>query len=218
MADASHELRTPVSIARTAAEVALGQPRRDEAEYRDALALIAREARRLGGMVDDMFLLARADAAGLRLSPGLLYLGELVAGCARDAAVLAEGRDVRVEWRGDGDLPFTGDERMLRQLLMNLLGNAVRHTPEHGSVRVEVAAEPQAYDVRIVDSGPGIPTADRERIFERFVRLDASGRAPDGAGLGLPIARAIAEAHGGTLVVAHSDASGSTFRLRLPRP
>jgi heavy metal sensor kinase len=217
MADASHELRTPVSIARTAAEVALGHPERTEADYRDALGLVALQTRRLARMVDDMFLLARADAAGLRLSPGLLYLGELVAECARDARVLAGDRGVRVDWQGDGDLPFTGDERLLRQLLMNLLGNAVRHTPDGGCVRVAVAAEPLSYEVRVVDAGPGIPPADRERVFERFVRLDASGRAPDGAGLGLPIARAIAEAHGGTLALASGDAPGSTFLLRLPR-
>lgn len=217
MADASHELRTPVSIARTAAQVTLSHPERNQAEYRDALGLISLQIRRVARMVDDMFLLARADAAGLRLSSGLLYLGELVADCARDAGLLAEGRGVGVEWQGDGDLPFTGDERLLRQLLMNLLGNAVRHTPERGRVRVEIAVDPGAYDVQVVDTGPGIPESDRERIFERFVRLDASGRPPDGAGLGLPIARAIAEAHGGTLVLARSDASGSTFRLRLPR-
>lgn len=217
MADASHELRTPVSIARTAAEVTLGRPERPEADYREALGLIDLQVRRLARMVDDMFLLARADAAGLRLSRGLLYLGELAADCVRDAAVLAADRGVRVEWQGDGDLPFTGDERLLRQLFMNLLGNAVRHTPEQGCVRVEIAGDPKGYEVQVVDTGPGIPEADRERIFERFVRLDASGRAPDGAGLGLPIARAIAEAHGGSLALARSDASGSAFRLRLPR-
>jgi signal transduction histidine kinase len=197
--------------------VTLAQPSRDEAEYRDALDLVGREARRLARMVDDMFLLARADAAGLRPQRSPLYLGELLAECAREASVLGATRGVRVESRGDDDLPLAGDERLLRQCVMNLLGNAVRHSPRAACVRVEVGADQEGYDVHVVDAGPGIPEADRERIFERFVRLDASGRASDGAGLGLPIARAIAQAHGGTLVLARSDASGSTFRLRLPR-
>jgi signal transduction histidine kinase len=100
---------------------------------------------------------------------------------------------------------------------MNLLGNAVRHTPAQGRVRVEIAADMQAYDVQVIDTGCGIPDTEREHVLDRVGRLDASGRAPDGAGLGLPIARAIAEAHGGTLALARSDTSGSTFRLRLPR-
>ena len=132
--------------------------------------------------------------------------------------VLAGDRGVRVDWQGDGDLPFTGDERLLRQLLMNLLeqrGEAhARRRVRAGRGRRGTAVVRSACRGR----GPGHPAGrSRARVFERFVRLDASGRAPDGAGLGLPIARAIAEAHGGTLALASGDAPGSTFLLRLPR-
>lgn len=217
MADASHELRTPVSIARTAADVTLSLPERTEPEYRDALGVVASQGRRLTRMVEDMFLLARADAVGLRLQPGPLYLDELVAECVRDAQVLGAPRAVRVDWERSGDLPLSADEGLLRQLLMNLLDNGVRHSPAQGRVRVDLVVSPTAYQVEVTDSGGGIPEADRDRVFERFVRLDPSGRSPEGAGLGLPIARAIAEAHGGGLVLGRSDASGSTFHLSLPR-
>jgi heavy metal sensor kinase len=217
MADASHELRTPISIVRTAADVTLGAEERSPEEYRDALGVVARQGRRLARMVGDMFLLARADVAGLRLERAPLYLDELVTECVRDASVLGTTRSVRLESQETGDLPLDADERMIRQLLMNLLDNAIRHTPPDGRVRVQATTVEQGYELLVIDGGPGVPEADRERIFERFVRLDATDRTTEGAGLGLPIARAIAEAHGGSLVLGHSDAAGSTFRLNLPR-
>jgi heavy metal sensor kinase len=217
MADAAHELRTPVSVARTAAEVALSRERRAEDEYRDALAVVDDQMRRLARIVEDMFLLARADAVGLPLQPGPLYLDELVADCVRDAALLAAEKHVRVEWQGDGELEAVGDESLLRRMLANLLDNAVRHTPAAGRVQVGLAARPDEFEVAVTDGGPGIPDAQRERIFERFVRLDEARGRSQGAGLGLSIARTIAETHGGSLVLARSDAGGSTFVIRLPR-
>jgi heavy metal sensor kinase len=217
MADASHELRTPVSVARTAIDVALARPTRPEEEYRDSLAVLGRQMRRLGRIVEDMFLLARADAAGLSLQRGPLYLDELVADCMEETAVLAAPKGVGLDWDGARDVDASGDEQRLRQMLMNLLDNAVRHTPSGGRVRVELVAQNGAAELAVTDGGPGIPDHERERIFLRFVRLDASRGADEGAGLGLPIARAIAEAHGGTLILARSDASGSTFTVRLPR-
>lgn len=217
MADASHELRTPVSVARTAIEVTLGRPHRPEDEYRDCLDVVREQTARLSRIVDDLFMLARADVAGLPLQRGPLYLDELVAGCVKEAGVLAAPKGLGLEWRGPGDLEVEGDERLLRQMLMNLLHNAVRHTPPGGAVSVEVAARADAVELAVTDTGQGIPAADQERVFARFVRLDPS-RPADGAGLGLPIARAVAEAHGGTLVLARSDATGSTFLVRLPRP
>jgi signal transduction histidine kinase len=125
---------------------------------------------------------------------------------------------VAVGWQGPGDLEIHGDEPRLRQMLMNLLGNAVRHTPSGGSVSIALAVRDGMVELAVSDGGPGIPEPERERVFERFVRLDPSRRPADGAGLGLPIARAVAEAHGGTLVLARSDPSGSTFLARLPVP
>jgi signal transduction histidine kinase len=214
MADASHELRTPVSIARTAIDVA-GGPGRPEAEYLDALGVIARQMRRLSRIVDDLFTLARADATGFPLQRAPLYLDELVADCVKEARVLAAEKPVALEWTGPADLEIDGDERLLRQMLMNLLHNAVRHTPPAGRTRVEITAGEGVVSVDVADSGPGVAEGDRERIFQRFVRLDPA-RSGEGAGLGLPIARAIAEAHGGTLVLARSNGAGSVFRVTIP--
>ena len=215
MADASHELRTPVSIARTAIDVVGGRPGRGEAEYLDALGVVAQQMRRLSRIVDDLFTLARADASGLPVRHQPLYLDELVADCVKETRVLAAAKPVGVDWTGPADLEIQGDELLLRQMLMNLLHNAVRYTPPAGSARVAVTAGDGAVEVEVTDTGAGVPEEDRERIFERFVRLDAA-RSGEGAGLGLPIARAIAEAHGGTLLLARSDRSGSAFRVRLP--
>jgi signal transduction histidine kinase len=216
MADASHELRTPVSVARTAIEVGLARSGRPEAEYRDSLRVVEEQMRRLSRLVEDMFTLARADAGPLPLEPGPLYLDELVDCCAAEARLVAESKGVEVRTSAPADVGTMGDERRLRQMLANLLDNAVRHTPSGGSVHVELAVRPGAFEIAVTDGGPGIPEAERERIFERFVRLDASRHARDGAGLGLPIARTIAAAHGGSLVLLHSAPSGSTFLVRLP--
>jgi heavy metal sensor kinase len=216
MADASHELRTPVSISRTAIEVTLNRIGRPEDEYRDCLGVVAQQMRRLTRIVEDMFALARADVAGLPIDRNPLYVDEVVADCVKETGVLAAPKGVRLEWHGPSDLEARGDERLIRQMLVNLLHNAIRHTPSGGSVRVDLVGRPDAVEMAVTDSGCGIPEQEREHIFQRFVRLEGSRDPGEGAGLGLPIARAIAEAHGGTLVLARSDESGSTFLARLP--
>jgi signal transduction histidine kinase len=249
MADASHQLRTPVSVIRTAAQVTLGRSGRAESDYRESLGIVAEQSARLTRMVDDMFLLARADADGRPLERADFYLDELIGECVRAVRVVADQRQVQVDATvttaataaGAGaarttavasDTPagaaahgvevlFRGDEALLRQMLTNLLDNAVSHTPAGGRVTVSLRVEPSAIVLEVADSGRGIPAADRERIFERFVRLGITKRSGSGgAGLGLPIARWIAEAHGGTLTLA-SDAdatasAGSHFVVRLP--
>jgi heavy metal sensor kinase len=217
MADASHELRTPVSVARTALEVTLGRPDRTEEDYRESLGIVAEQMRRLTRIVDDMFTLARADAGGLPLVARPLYLDELVADCVKSARLLGDPKGVAVEWRGPDDVDARADEARLRQAIMNLLDNAIRHTPAGGRVSVAVERMTDALSVAVTDGGPGIPAPDAERVFQRFVRLSPARREGEGAGLGLPIARTIVEAHGGTLVLERSDPSGSTFLLRLPR-
>jgi two-component system, OmpR family, sensor kinase len=215
MADASHELRTPVSIIQTTADVTLARDSRGEDDYREALGTVGAEARRLGRLVDDMLVLARADAGGYPLRRVNLYLNELVADCRRTVDVLARKRGITIRASANGDVPFRGDEDLLRRMLVNLLQNAVMHTRDGSAVVVDVSPNGRTVYIRVTDEGEGIGEADRARIFDRFVQLDAA-RHNAGAGLGLPIARWIAEAHGGSLELEESGRTGSTFRIVLP--
>ncbi len=215
MADASHELRTPVSVIKSAADIMLSQPARDEADYRDALGIVGEEARRLGALVEDMLVLARADAGGYPLRLSDLYLDDVLAACRRTLDVVASARGVALRFEPVPELPVHGDEDLLRRMLLNVLQNAVRHTADLTSVDVRADASGDMLTIRIRDHGRGIPVADRERIFDRFVQLDAA-RQGAGSGLGLPIARWIAEAHGGRLELEASGADGSTFVITLP--
>ena len=214
MADASHQLRTPVSVLRTTADVTLRRAHRPEPDYREAITIVTEQAVRLTKLVDAMFVLSRAEAGGRTLRPEPVYLDEIVAECARGLSVIAGERGVRVETTGDTDVAFVGDDDCLRQLFTNLLDNAVAHTRAGGLVTAHTHVTEKQISVRITDQGEGIAAADRERIFERFTRLD---RHRPGAGLGLPIARWMTEAHGGTLELDSSSSDGSVFAVTLPR-
>ena len=213
MADASHELRTPVSIARTAAQVTLSQFRRDESEYREALGEVSRQTSRLTRLVDDMLVLARADGGGYPVVPTQVRLDQLVAECVRDFGAPAEDKNIGLKTNVH-PTTMTGDEVLLRRMLSNLVGNAVTYTPAGGSIDISLAATDGRLLLRVSDTGPGIPAGDQERVFERFVRLDPA-RAAGGSGLGLAIARWIAEAHGGTLRIESSGPSGTVFAATL---
>jgi len=215
MADASHELRTPVSVIQTAAEVTLQRERRESWEYRDALAVIGEQSGRLTRMVEDMLVLARADAGAFPLTPTLLYLDEIVAECVRAVSVIATPRAITLVTQVQPDVSMIGDDGLLRRLTMNLLDNAVRYTPAGGTVIVALACDAMFATITFSDTGPGIAEADRARVFERFVRLDPSRSEKSGAGLGLPIALWIAEEHGGTLTLEQNDRGGCRFIARL---
>jgi signal transduction histidine kinase len=215
MADASHELRTPLSVVQAAADVALGREERSASEYRETLDIVRTQTRRLGHLVDDMLVLARADAGGYPLHRVDLYLDELVTECGRTVDVLARERGIAVETSSPQDVAFVGDEDLLRRMLLNVVQNAVQNTRPGGVVRLTVTPNGHDVAIRVQDQGEGVPDRDAARIFDRFVQLDAS-RRNGGAGLGLPIARWIAESHGGTLVLESSSAAGSTFRIVLP--
>jgi signal transduction histidine kinase len=213
MADASHELRTPLSIVRGESEVALTRER-SVAELRDALSVIRHESVLLTSIVDDLFLLARADAGqrlGQRLlSPTKFYLNELLTDAARAVRTLALEKAIALEVIAPEDVAIEADEKLIARMIGNLLENAVKYTPRGGRVTMTLVS-PRVITVR--DSGNGIPAEEQTRIFERFYRgARAEG---DGAGLGLSIARSIAELHGGRLDLLESNQNGSTFRVTL---
>ena len=214
MADASHELRTPVSIVRTAADVTLGRPERDEAEYREALAAISDQSVRLARLVDDMLVLARADAGGYPMQTTEVDLSSLVRAGVRDLMSRADEKRITLRVAAEA-AAVSGDATLLRRLFENLLSNAIAYTPRNGAVDVSVARDDGHVLLRVKDSGPGIPAGEQERIFERFVRLDPA-RERGGAGLGLSIARWVAQAHGGDVRVESSSPAGTTFTASLP--
>jgi heavy metal sensor kinase len=217
MADASHELRTPVAIMSGEAELALSRDGRPPAELHAALVNIHHEARRLKRIVDDLFLLARGSAGEQLLAPTSLYLGDLARECLQAARSLAASKHIALRYEGHEELPYTGDEALLRRLVMNLLDNAIKYTPPGGAVALRAWSEDTHYAIEVQDSGPGIPEEARHRLFDRFYRARVErGESDTGAGLGLAISRWIAESHGGTIALQNSNSTGSTFRVVLP--
>ena len=217
MADASHELRTPVAIVSGEAELALSRDDRPTAELRAALTNIGHEARRLKRIVDDLFLLARANAGEQLVAPTSLYLDDLARECVQAARSLAAAKNISLRYEGDEELPYNGDEALLRRLLMNLLDNAIKYTPAGGVVELRSGSGDGSHILEVADTGPGIPKAAQSRLFDRFYRVPFErGEGDGGAGLGLAIARWIAESHGGSIGLARSDTTGSTFRVVLP--
>ncbi len=217
VADASHELRTPLSIIRGEADVALSHDR-SAAEYRESLAIILDESRRLSRLVDDLLNLARADAGRLKVQSAEFYLNDLLAECCRSAQSLAAARGVALECRPAEDAPFRGDEELLRRLVMNLLDNAIRYTPPGGKVSAALEAEDARFRIRVADTGVGISPDAAPHVFERFYRADtARSRQDGGFGLGLAIVKWIAESHHGDVDLATTPGAGSTFTVNLPR-
>jgi two-component system OmpR family sensor kinase len=216
--DASHELRTPLTSIRGFAELY----RQGAASSPEDLARLMRriedEGARMGLLVDDLLLLARLDRER-PIASDVVDLVPLAADAVHDAHALDPSRPVTLV--AAGSFSVVGDESRLRQILGNLVGNALKHTPAGTPVRVGLAArdvEGRPYAVLSVsDEGPGLAAADAERVFERFYRADPSrARTEGGAGLGLAIVSALAAAHGGTVEVETSPGNGATFRVLLP--
>lgn len=241
VADASHELRTPVAILMAEADVLLAREGRPEAEYRERIGVLRDATARLTRLVDDLFLLSRADSGHAVPRREPLYLADLLSDAVRAMQEIAAQRGVRLALevaepaRADVEgAPVEGDSALLDRLILNLLDNAIKHSSSGGTVRVTLdrdepqrnAGGPDAasrYVVHVVDSGSGIPAGAQPFIFDRFYRVDRSRSrlgptrgSTDGAGLGLAIARWVAETHGGTLVLERSDRTGTTFRWEMP--
>jgi len=221
IADASHELRTPLAILRGEAEVAISQPGRSSQDYLDSLKILHEETSRLIKIVEDLFTLTRADSGQYSLSLQDIYLEEIVADCAHSARTLAREKNMDLRVEASSECPIRADPGLLRRMILNLLDNAIKYTPEGGRVEISCRATPENFEVHVTDTGPGIPPELHSRIFERFFRADpARSRSghEGGAGLGLSIALWIAQAHNGRLELVRSDAAGSHFAIYLPRP
>ena len=221
IADASHELRTPTAVVRTEADITLSRAHRSEEEYRESVGVMHDAARRLTRIVDDLFLLTRADAGQVvaRLEP--LYLEEVLHDASRAVRTVAAARGVRIEVREVAAVAIVGDADLLGQLLLNLLDNAIKYSPDDGAVVVTMTRAALLCTIRVTDRGPGIPADAVSRVFDRFYRADAARSRSDasvtsGAGLGLAIARRIAQLHGGDVQVGRSEPGHTEFVVTLP--
>ena len=214
LSDAAHELRTPVAGIRAAADT-LVRADLDGPEREMLAGHVVREATRASRLVDDLLLMARVDR-GLELTVATTDLRDVVAAEADRARLVHPAMTVRTEMP-DATVSVSIDRDRIAQVLSNLVENAARATDGHGRVDLRIRCEGDDVEVRVQDDGPGVAVEDRGRIFDRLVRLDEARTTASGVGLGLPIARGIARAHGGDVDCLPAD-DGALFALRLPRP
>ena len=214
--DASHELRAPLAVIEAESSLAL-QKERPPSDYRQSLETISQEARQMSSLIQQLLILARADAGKEQWDFTEVDLGKLTTNLSTDIEVLCQEKGLNFQLGQPQDLVVRGDEARLRELFMNLLDNAIIYTPSPGTVSVSLRREGQMAVVAIKDTGVGIPAEDTPFIFERFYRVDKSrSRADGGIGLGLAICQHIAEAHGGKIEVESQVGVGSTFSVWLP--
>jgi len=215
MADAAHELRTPITILRTRAEVALEQDR-EAARDAGTLRAVEREAARLGEIVRNLLTLARADAGERPIAREPLYLDDAASQAVEAVRTLAEQKRVQVEVGAFDEARITGDPALVRQLLVIVLDNAVKFTPAGGHVRLDVTTQDGRATVVVVDTGVGIPAEQLPHVFERFYRGDPARREADGTGLGLAIARWIADAHDARIEIGSTPGTGTRVTVSFP--
>jgi heavy metal sensor kinase len=216
-ADASHELRTPLTAIRSVGEVSLRRPG-DQNYYRDIVGSMLEETSRLTRLVDSLLTMSRADAG--RVQPRLVEtrLFDLAKESASLLEVLADEKEQRLLVEGDEKVTVVVDPAILRQALVNVIDNAVKYSPAKGEIRIRVANSGGDAYIEVQDSGPGIPAEHRDRIFERFYRVDkARTRAEGGSGLGLSIAQWAVLINKGSIEVQCEPGPGSIFRIRLPK-
>lgn len=213
--DASHELRTPLTSIRSVGEVGLQKEGTAE-HYREVISSMLEEAGRLNRLVESLLTIARADAGQIPLQPEMLEILPFVRESCGLLDVLAEEKSQAVSIDGDHGAWVNADRMILRQVLINLLDNAIKHSPSGAAIWVRVVKRDGFVAVEIADSGPGISSEHRERVFDRFYRIDEGrSREAGGTGLGLAIAKWGAEVHGGRLELDDTTSTGAVFRLWL---
>lgn len=216
-ADASHELRNPLATLQNTIEVAMEKPRSLE-EHARILASLGEETSRLRMLVNDLLLLARADAGAVKLQKGPVRLDQVVEDQISACLAQAKVRKIDLQYRQSQPIVVAGDERWLHQLLGNLMENALKFTPSGGRIIVSLNEDNGIIRLSVADTGPGIPTEDLTRIFDRFYRGDPArshGSVP-GTGLGLSIASWIAKMHEGELRAENRPGGGAVFFMQIP--
>jgi two-component system, OmpR family, sensor kinase len=214
VADASHELRTPLTSVRGYLEVYADGGFRGTGEVDDVVRRLLGETRRMNDLVEDLLLLANLDE-GRPLAREPVDLADVLADAADDGRAIQPERTITTAI-DTNDLQVMGDEARLRQVVASLVHNALVHTPPTAAIRLEGDRRDGEVEVAVVDAGPGLPPHVAAHVFDRFYRGDPSrSRHAGGAGLGLPIARSIVEAHGGTIVIESPPAGGTAFRIRI---
>ena len=217
-ADASHELRTPLTALRSVGEVGLRRARTVD-DYREVVGSMLEEVDRLARLADELLTLARWEAGEARLRTEAVDLAAMASDVVDQLSVLAEERQQAIEIRTSGLAVVAGDRLVLRQAVMNLVDNAIKYSPEGTRVIVETGTMADRVFLGVKDQGPGIAPEHRDRVFERFYRVDKSrSREMGGTGLGLSLVKWAAEAHGGHVEVETEEGRGSTFRMLLPAP
>jgi heavy metal sensor kinase len=216
-ADASHELRTPVALMRTRAEITLRKARSEE-EYRETLQQILQDLQRTSSLIENLMLLARADSGAEALERARINMVETVEQACLAGRALADAKQIRLHVElPESPVWIDGDASSLRRLFLILLDNAVKFTPPQGRIAVSLTSSDGCAVAEVRDTGIGIAAEDLPHIFERFFRADrARSRETGGAGLGLSIGKWIAEAHGGTISAASKPGEGSVFQVRIP--
>jgi len=216
MADAAHELRTPITILRTRAEVALQQPR-EATIYVSALHGIEAEARRLGGIVDSLLVLARADAGERQIEKERIFLDDIAIDAAGAAQVVARQKNIEITVDKFEEAPIAGDSTLIRQLVMIVLDNAVKFTDPGGQVHVSVSMQEGTPTFSVDDTGIGIKQDELSRVFQRFSRGETARSRTEGAGLGLSIASWIAREHDATISLKSESGKGTKVVVTFPR-
>jgi heavy metal sensor kinase len=215
--DASHELRTPLTIIRGELEQLLVYNDGQSERVKQGISSLLEETDRLIGIVRGLLALSRLDAGEAQREDTQLDLGELAAATTEQMSLLAEEKGVELRYRSNPRVEVRGDRSRLKQVIVNLLDNAIKYTPSHGKIALEVrAAKGHAY-LEVSDTGIGVPAEDLRRIFDRFYRVDqVRSRTIEGAGLGLSIVWSICTAHGGTVYAENLAGGGSRFTAELP--
>ncbi len=219
LADAAHELRTPVAAVRAQADVTLQRARSPE-EYEAAIRSILGQTEYLSQIVDDLFFMARADGSQIPLRKKPLDLMEIIDDTCRALFPVAHKKEVVLDWKFGGEVGVLADSRLMRRAVTNLVANAIRHTPRGGCVSLRVSESGEVVSLEVADSGEGIRDDELPHLFDRFYRgqrQPGNGRADEGLGLGLAIVKTIMDLHDGSATARNLPRGGSIFSLQIPR-